>query len=286
MASQSWYRGRVKAVPSGDCLVIQALRPNNTGIPSERVITLSSVRAPKLAGKDRSADEPFAWDSREYLRKLCLGKEVVYCIDSVEEPLGLVGTVFLGNDNVAALVVQKGWASVTLPSTTPYYVELQFHMDQAFNKGLGLWSKAPGAAEASIRTLPPQLNLETTKTLLAANKGKRVEAIVEHVCDGSTVLAHLLPEFQFVLVIVSGTQAPYVGRNAYPFASEAKLFTESRVLNRDVHIVSEGVDKFSRLIGSVYYGDSERDLGLELVENGYAKFVQWSAKVMDEDATQ
>lgn len=36
-----------------------------------------------------------------------------------------------------------------------------------------------------------------------------------------------------------------------------------------VRIVLEGVDKFSNLIGSVYYpeGDSAKDLALELVEN-------------------
>ncbi|MCI04510.1 nuclease domain-containing protein, partial [Trifolium medium] len=54
-----------------------------------------------------------------------------------------------------------------------------------------------------------------------------------------------------------------------PFALEAKFFTEMRVLNRDVRIVLEGVDKFSNLIGSVYYpdGESAKDLALELVEN-------------------
>lgn len=80
-----------------------------------------------------------------------------------------------------------------------------------------------------------------------------------------------------------------------PFGREAKHFTEIRVLNRDVscilsvialfffflkvisqfsftlqvRIVLEGVDKFSNLIGSVYYpdGDSAKDLALELVEN-------------------
>lgn len=82
---------------------------------------------------------------------------------------------------------------------------------------------------------------------------------------------------------------------ADPFALEAKYFTEIRVLNRDVsrfminfiffasslfqflnilldiqvRIVLEGVDKFSNLIGSVYYpdGDSAKDLALELVEH-------------------
>nr|KAJ0216967.1 hypothetical protein LSAT_V11C300140960 [Lactuca sativa] len=36
-----------------------------------------------------------------------------------------------------------------------------------------------------------------------------------------------------------------------PFGREAKHFTEIHVLNRDVWIVLEGVDKFSNLIGSV-----------------------------------
>lgn len=82
-----------------------------------------------------------------------------------------------------------------------------------------------------------------------------------------------------------------------PFGREAKHFTEIRVLNRDVshfpvtgafcciicclslacsyfwkcqvRIVLEGVDKFSNLIGSVYYpdGDTAKDLALELVQN-------------------
>ncbi|KAI5411166.1 Translin-1, variant 2, partial [Lathyrus oleraceus] len=59
-----------------------------------------------------------------------------------------------------------------------------------------------------------------------------------------------------------------------------------RVLNRDVRIVLEGVDKFSNLIGSVYYpdGESAKDLALELVENGFAKYVEWSANMMEEEA--
>ncbi|KAJ9683135.1 hypothetical protein PVL29_018930 [Vitis rotundifolia] len=167
--------------------------------------------------------------------------------------------------------------------------------------------------------------------LLAANKGRPMQGIVEQVRDGSTVRVYLLPEFQFVQVFVAGIQAPSMGRRAVadsvfepetssdepngevsakirvpltsaqrvaassassteiapdPFGKEAKHFTETRVLNRDVRIVLEGVDKFSNLIGSVYYpdGDSAKDLALELVQNGLAKFVDWSANMMEEDA--
>ncbi|AQK52803.1 TUDOR-SN protein 1 [Zea mays] len=67
------------------------------------------------------------------------------------------------------------------------------------------------------------------------------------------------------------------------YGREAKHFTETRVLNRDVRIVVEGTDSFSNIIGSVYYPDGEtaKDLALELVENGLAKYVEWSANMLD-----
>lgn len=46
--STGWFRGRVKAVTSGDCLVIMAMTNSNTGIPPEKTITLSSLIAPRL----------------------------------------------------------------------------------------------------------------------------------------------------------------------------------------------------------------------------------------------
>lgn len=43
-----WYRGRVKAVPSGDCLVIVAMASAKPGPLPEKSITLSSLMAPRL----------------------------------------------------------------------------------------------------------------------------------------------------------------------------------------------------------------------------------------------
>ncbi|KAK7291504.1 hypothetical protein RIF29_06702 [Crotalaria pallida] len=297
-AATGWYRGRVKAVPSGDCLVIVALASSKPGPLPEKTITFSSLMAPRLARRG-GVDEPFAWQSRDYLRKLCIGK-------------------------IREQGQQKGEVS-------PYLTELLRLQEQAIQDNLGLWNK--GAAEASIRNLPPSAvgdpsNLDAMG-LLAANKGKPMEGVVEQVRDASTVRVYLLPEFQFVQVFVAGIQAPQMGRRAAresvvepevaadvtngdvpeeprapltsaqklavstftettadPFAPEAKFFTETRVLNRDVRIVLEGVDKFSNLIGSVYYpdGESAKDLALELVENGFARYVEWSANMMEEEA--
>ncbi|KAL9313935.1 hypothetical protein ACSQ67_019387 [Phaseolus vulgaris] len=333
-----WYRGRVKAVPSGDCLVIVAISSTKPGPLPEKSITLSSLMTPRLARRD-GVDEPFAWESREFLRKLCIGKEVTFRVDYNVPAINRdFGTVFLGDKNVAVLVVSQGWVKIREQGqqkgeASPYLAELLRLEEQAKQDGLGRWSKVPGAAEASIRNLPRSAigdpsNLDAMG-LLAANKGLPMEAIVEQIRDGSTLRIYLLPQFQFVQVFVAGIQSPQMGRRAAPesvveselasddtnvdvsgepratltsaqrlavstateasadpFAHDAKFFTEMRVLNRDVRIVLEGVDKFSNLIGSVYYpdGESAKDLALELVENGYAKYVEWSANMMEEEA--
>ncbi|KAA8540590.1 hypothetical protein F0562_024491 [Nyssa sinensis] len=333
-----WLRGRVKAVPSGDSLVIMG--STKAEIPPEKTITLSSLNAPRLARRG-GADEPFAWDSREYLRKLCIGKDVTFRVDYTVPSIGReFGSVFIGDKNVALMVVSEGWAKVREQGqqkgeVSPFLAELLRLEEQAKQQGLGRWSREPGASEASIRKLPPSAfgdpsNLDAMG-LLASNKGRPMQAIVEQVRDGSTLRGYLLPEFQFVQVFVAGIQAPSMGRRAAPetvaeteitsdepngeasaeprppltsaqrlaassastievapdaYGREAKHFTEIRVLNREVRIVLEGVDKFSNLIGSVYYpdGESAKDLALELVENGLAKYVEWSASLMEEDA--
>ena len=43
-----WYKGKVKAVLSGDCLVIMAVAANRVGPPPEKTLTLSSLIAPRL----------------------------------------------------------------------------------------------------------------------------------------------------------------------------------------------------------------------------------------------
>ena len=44
------------------------------GPPPEMTITLASLVAPLLSRGTRiSAEEPFAWESREFLRNLCVG---------------------------------------------------------------------------------------------------------------------------------------------------------------------------------------------------------------------
>lgn len=68
----------------------------------------------------------------------------------------------------------------------------------------------PGSSGASIRTLPPSAPGDPSNfdamSLLAENKGRPMEGIVEQAHDGSTIRVYLLPEFQFVQVFIAGIQ--------------------------------------------------------------------------------
>ncbi|RLM74076.1 hypothetical protein C2845_PM15G07100 [Panicum miliaceum] len=237
MAASGWIMGKVKAVPSGDTLVIMGSAKADM-LPPEKSITLSSVIAPRLASR-HGTDEPFAWDSREFLRKLCIGQ--------VKEQR------------------QKG-------ETSPYVTELLRLEEIARDQGLGCWSKEPGAVKASIRILPSstigEANPSGTKGFVTEMRGNALEAIVEQVRDGSTIRVHLIPSFSFVQVYIAGVQAPSMGRRL-PSAVAQKEVASNGKASREaqapptlealqkpvasaVRIILEGTDSFDNMFASVY----------------------------------
>jgi len=90
----------VKAVVSGDTIIV--VHPTKL-LPVEKTLTIAGISAPRFARKDKD-EEPFAFSSREFLRKKCIGKKVKisvlqtnlqtkrdYCIVKVDdEDLGLL----------------------------------------------------------------------------------------------------------------------------------------------------------------------------------------------------
>ena len=104
----SWFRGICHEVPNGDTLVINATSSSPPGPPPQKRIVLASLVAPKMVrqqpitdcrpsfitsivqlkpvvlvflikmvivqARRDGQDEPFAWASREFLRKKAIGQ--------------------------------------------------------------------------------------------------------------------------------------------------------------------------------------------------------------------
>lgn len=301
-----WLKGTIKEVPSGDTLVIVGAA--KVGVPPEKRITLSSLVAPKIGKRDGSVrDEPFAWESREFLRKKCIGQACVFKIDYVVEQIGNreFGSVFLNQqDNVALAVVSNGWAKLRSQGTqqSPYLEQLKRAEEDAQARGVGQWTKDPDVIRASVRTVIPDDAFDPRAFFAASGKGKPVPGIVDAVLNGSTLKVCTVPEYQYITVQVAGVKCPAMGKRAVaaepsatngepavvtaatalasapatqpePFAREAKYFTETKALNREVRVVVEGVDQYDNLFGQVLYpeGDQAVNLGEQLLQNALAK---------------
>ena len=112
----------LQAVLSGDTVVLVG-KALGSGPPQEITITLASLQAPRISrGPQQSNEDASAWESREFLRKLCIGKtvsfKIVYCVASINRTFG---DIFLPNTSedpdaqpvcLSELVVAAGWSPV------------------------------------------------------------------------------------------------------------------------------------------------------------------------------
>lgn len=273
----------VKGVTSGDTLVL--LVPNKLP-PVEKTVTLSGIDTPKLARKSGSplTDEPYAWEAREFVRKLVIGKMLKfqheYSVDRMEREFGKITTQ--SGANLAELLVSEGLAEVRNSKDKGEGVEaLEAAQEQAKAAKKGKWSLDPGSHH--IRNLiwdPP----EDITSLSGNLAGQTYKVLVEQVLNGGLLRCLLLPSHQMVSLNLCGIQCPAMRTgNPEPFAVEAKFFTERAILHREVNVLFEGFDNRNSsnpyLYGSIVQGD--KCFQLELLERGLAQIASWSITKTD-----
>lgn len=299
-SASQWLRGVVKEVPSGDTVVVMAGSASPDPLqppPAERRLTLSSLVAPRMGRRD-TRDEPYAWQSREFLRKLAIGQPCVFRVDYVLEQAATrpaFGTVFVndGKENLGLAVVSAGWAKVRTGGgqQSPHYAELEKAQAAAEARGLGLWAADRDAVAEAVR---PVGEADGQGLLASVGKGKQVQAVVDGVVSGSMLRVTLLPSLQQAAVLLAGVQCPSMGRRPAaaaegeeapaeapqpePFAREAAQLAAFRFLNRDVRLTLWGVSQFGMLVASVQGG--EQDLGDQLLKAGLGKVAEWSLNMM------
>ncbi|XP_014746238.1 PREDICTED: staphylococcal nuclease domain-containing protein 1 [Sturnus vulgaris] len=282
-------RGIVKMVLSG-CAIIVRGQPRG-GPPPERQINLSNIRAGNLARRAAASqpdakdtpDEPWGFPAREFLRKKLIGKEVCFTVE-YKTPQGReYGMVYLGKDtsgeNIAESLVAEGLASRRegIRANNPEQSRLAELEEQARSAKKGMWSEGTGSH--TVRDL--KYTLDNPRHFVDSLHQKPVNAIIEHVRDGSVVRALLLPDYYLVTVMLSGIKCPTFKREAdaevpEPFAAEAKFFTESRLLQRDVQIVLESCHN-QNILGTILHPNG--NITELLLKEGFARCVDWSIAV-------
>lgn len=162
----------------------------------------------EICYSDESKDEPYAWEAREFLRQKLIGEEVYFSSDRPQNANRDYGVLYLGSDpntspNVTELLVQEGLVSVRKDNARTPSPELQRLLDfeeAAKAAGKGKWNNS--SANEHVRNI--KWTQENQRNFVDQLAGQPVKAIIEHVRDGSTVRAFLLPDFQYITLMISG----------------------------------------------------------------------------------
>jgi staphylococcal nuclease domain-containing protein 1 len=259
MAAPKEFLANVKSVTSGDTLVLTAT--NNPTL--ERTLSLAFVTAPRLR---KEGDEAFAFQSREYLRGLVLGKvvkySVLYTIPTSGREYGVVelkdGTKFPED------LVKAGWAKVREEAGRKEESEDIL----AKLENLRALESEAKAEEKGLHGSGGVIEVQNdlgTPDFFNQWKGKTVDAIVERVLSGDRVLSRLLisdKKHLQVMTLIAGIRTPSTERvnqstgatqAAEEFGNDARGYVEARLLQRDVKIVMVGVSPQGQLVGHILH---------------------------------
>ncbi|BFZ25084.1 hypothetical protein BsWGS_28123 [Bradybaena similaris] len=296
-APANFQRAVVKQVLSGDTVVLRG-QPKG-GPPPERTVCLSNITAPKLARRANpnvessveTKDEPWAWEAREFLRKKLVGKEVVFTVEYKVPGTGReYGIIYLGKDstgeNITESLISEGLVDVRktgLKADDPGQQRLAQLEEAARAAGKG--KHAEEEASKHVRNI--KWTIENPRHFVDSHHNKPLDAVIEHVRDGCTVRAFILPTFEYVTVMLAGIKCPMNKQDTdgkqvpEPFMEEAKFFTESRLLQKDVKIILEGVSN-QNLLGTVLHPNG--NITEFLLKEGFARCVDWSMGVVTQGA--
>ncbi|OAX42282.1 hypothetical protein K503DRAFT_797296 [Rhizopogon vinicolor AM-OR11-026] len=292
----------VKSVISGDTLVLRG-RPGPQGqSPKERILHLADAVSPRMGNQTRE-DEPWAFESRDFLRAFAVGKEIsftsTHSLPSNDDVTRDFGTAEIGGVDVASEMLRNGWAKIKESKRDPTDDDIQKRDIEAEAKaaGKGLWNSHGPQARAVHQTMPAE-----SQAFVSEWKGKSLDALVEQVRDGSTLRLRLfMPdgEHQMVNIALAGVRCARTsskqGEPSEPWAEEAKFFTESRLLQRAVRVVilslptstaipfQAGANNAPPPPASIFIGTVLHPAGNvaeHLVAAGLARVVDWHAGML------
>ncbi len=276
-AKMSIHAGKVKSVLSGDTLIMTSI--HNPG--AERIISLAFVTSPHIR---KEGDEQWAFESRDYLRKLVVGKavtfQVLYQIPNTKREYAMV-TLSDGR-KLPEEAIKEGWVKLRddagrkedTEKALQQLNELKLLEAQARSVDKGIWRSEGGRIEVQHDMGNPQQFLDEWK-------GKTVDGLVERVLSGDRMLLRLIispTKHVQVMALVGGIRAPSTERvnpsnqqvqPAEEFGNEAKQFVEDRLLQRNVKVDILGLSPQNQLIASIRH--PKGSIAKFLLEAGFAR---------------
>lgn len=289
----------VVEVISGDCVVVYVPEKKE-----EKRIYLSSLRAPRIGNARRNEpNAPFALDAKEFLRQRAIGKPVTVEVEYEkanpslgDNSLMTFASVLLEPSaakkavpgakgaNLAVDVVAAGFAEVVRhrpdEEKSSYYDDLVTAETKAQTQKKGMHS----GKESPERRFT-DLCFDATKAkqyLPFLTREKTIRAVVEYIYSGTRVKLFIPKENCMINFVVAGIKCPQptrfggqgvISAPAEPFGEDAKMFTKRSIMQRNVIIEIEDMDRGGNAFGPLYIGSAKEDrfnFGSHLLAEGLA----------------
>ncbi|KAL3422368.1 tudor domain-containing protein [Phlyctema vagabunda] len=282
-------QAKVKSVLSGDTLVLVSLDNPN----AERILSLAYTTSPHLK---KDGDEPWAFESRDALRKMVVGRnvqfQVLYTIPNTKREYGIV---FLNDGRrLPEEMIQEGWLKLRddagrkedSPEAIQQLEKLRVLEASARVEDKGLHGTTGGHIDV-------QHSMGDSAEFLEKFKGKSVDGLVERVLSGDRMLLRLMitPKKHYqVMTLVAGIRAPTTERvnpsnqqvqPAEEFGNEARQFVEERLLQRNVKVDILGLSPQDQLIASVKH--PRGSIAVFLLEAGLARCTDFHSTLLGTD---
>jgi staphylococcal nuclease domain-containing protein 1 len=117
--------------------------------------------------------------------------------------------------------------------------------------------------------------------LPAFKRAGKVPAVVEYVVSASRFRVYIPRESAKATLVLAGIRAPKSARipadKSEPFGQEALEYANKKVLQRDVEIEVEAIDKTGGFIGTLWLKPNE-NFAVSLLREGYAEVHDYSAE--------
>ncbi|PSS28063.1 hypothetical protein M430DRAFT_92771 [Amorphotheca resinae ATCC 22711] len=282
-------QGKVKCVLSGDTLVLSSVENPER----ERTLSLAYCTAPHLR---KEGDEQWAFESRDALRKMVVGKhvqfQVLYTIPNTKREYGIV---FLNDgQKLPEQMVQEGWLKLRddagrkedTEEAIQQLSQLRVLEATARSEDKGIW--APNGARIDV-----QHDMGDPQAFMDNWKGKTIDGMVERVLSGDRMLIRLIinpTKHVQVMTLVAGIRAPTTERvnpsnqqvqPAEEYGNEARLFVEERLLQRNVKVDILGLSPQNQLIASVKH--PRGSIAVFLLEAGLARCLDFHSTLLGPD---
>jgi staphylococcal nuclease domain-containing protein 1 len=277
-SSREWT-AKIVEIISGDLFVV---RDASVSPPIDRRVSLSSVRAPRIGGKDK-ADEAWAWQSREFFREKFIGRVARLCVDYTREVVPgdastsrMFVTALVEGKNVAEVMAHEGLVTAQKHRTdderSPAYDVILTAEKAALAAKKSIHSSLPPPSRRPVSDVSSDVARAKQFLPFLTRDSDRIKAVVEHVVNGARFKLLIPKEYCVVSFVLSGVRCPQPPRGAESpgeeFGIDALNFTRDTCLQHDVEIRVETQDRGGSFIGSMYVNG--KNLSTMLLREGLA----------------